>query len=550
MIALVADFETTTTPNDCRVWGWGMADVSHNPRTTFGTDIDSFMSEALSSSWIVYFHNLQFDGSFILSWLLRNGYSHTVECTMREKEFSTIISDTGKFYSIKVQAASGIRVEFRDSLKVIPMSVAAIPKAFGLTNESKGVIDYEAPRPIGYMPTEEEWDYIESDIVIVAKALAQQHDEGIDRLTIGSSALKDFKSMHTKQWWDTLFPVLDNDTDTDIRRAYRGGFTYASPRFQKRVVGPVKVYDVNSLYPYIMRERQMPIGVPEFVEGKPEATEEYPLFVARIVFTAKLKDGMIPCIQIKGTPFFAATEYQTDISEPVDLWATSVDIALWSEHYDLDILAWVCAYRFRATVGPFNEYIDKWSKVKAESTGGRRTISKLFLNSLYGKFATNPRITGKIPFLDGDGILRFRMGEEEMRDPVYTPVGVFITAWARDKTIRAAQSHYDVFAYADTDSLHLVTSNEPSDLDIDPKRLGAWKHEGDFDLAFFGRAKCYTEYRSPDEWDTHIAGMPKAIAKQVRFEHYDQETEFSGKLVPRQVPGGVVLEDVGFTLKV
>ena len=53
------------------------------------------------------------------------------------------------------------------------------------------------------------------------------------------------------------------------------------------------------------------------------------------------------------------------------------------------------------------------------------------LNSLYGKFATNPDITPKLPYLKEDGSVGYRLGEKETRDPVYTPMGCFITAWAR-----------------------------------------------------------------------------------------------------------------------
>lgn len=102
----------------------------------------------------------------------------------------------------------------------------------------------------------------------------------------------------------------------------------------------------------------------------------------------------------------------------------------------------------------FDKYVDHFMEIKKNSTGGLRQIAKLHLNSLYGKFATNPDITGKHPTLK-DNRVSLVMNEPEMRDPVYTPMGVFITAYARKKTISAAQDNYDIFAYADTDSYTL-----------------------------------------------------------------------------------------------
>jgi hypothetical protein len=184
---------------------------------------------------------------------------------------------------------------------------------------------------------------------------------------------------------------------------------------------------------------------------------------------------------------------------------------------------------------------------------------------LNGKFATNPDVTGKVPVFV-DNVVKLVTGEDETREPVYTAMGVFITSYARDVTIRAAQAHYDVFAYADTDSLHLLVDDDPEDLWIDPKALGAWKFEYAFEKALFIRAKAYTEYaglkhgcNNDDDnhvheescnYVTHIAGLPDTIAEKLTFDDFTNGNTFQGKLAPKRVPGGIVLEDVGFTLTI
>src|SRR5690606_5993354 len=139
----------------------------------------------------------------------------------------------------------------------------------------------------------------------------------------------------------------------------------------------------------------------------------------------------------------------------------------YQDHYDIDVLAFNGGWRFRGKTGMFKAYIDKWSRVKETSTGGMRELAKLFLNSLYGKFASNPNVAGKYPVLDKDRVV-YRRLPDEIRDPIYTPMGVYITSYARNLTIREAQQHYDVFAYADTDSLHLMTLDEITTLDVHP----------------------------------------------------------------------------------
>jgi hypothetical protein len=258
------------------------------------------------------------------------------------------------------------------------------------------------------------------------------------------------------------------------------------------------------------------------------------------------------------------TLYQTDLSdEPVTMTCTSVDLALWEDQYDLEILSYNGGWKFRAVSDMFHDYIDKWMDIKTTSEGGMKVIAKLHLNSLYGKFATNPNVTRKIPILE-DNIVKLRLGPDETKDPVYTAVGVFITAYARDLTLRAAQDHYHRFVYADTDSLHLLAdpNDQPDDtcdvdgctghppkLDVHKHRLGAWKHETVFRRAYYARAKRYTEEMLDGSYVTHVAGLPEDVAAQVRFSDYEEERELTGKKMPKTVPGGIVIIEQTFKLK-
>lgn len=540
-----ADFETTTDIDDCRVWHWGVHGIG-NTIFNWGIDLHSFVKHVSRMTAHVYFHNLGFDGSFIVDWLFRNGYSH-VDKYPRKGEFETVIDNTGKWYSITVKWMNGNRTQFRDSFKKIPMSVSKAAKAFG-TPEMKLAIDYHKHRPIGYQPTAEEIEYLRSDCAIIANALDQQFNQGMTKLTVGSDSLAEFKRLFGSKYFMRTFPLVDKLQDDDIRKAYRGGFTYVNPKYQGRVIEQTgMVFDVNSLYPYIMRERVLPWGDPVWCESFVETCDEFPLSIQSVTFTAKLRPDHIPCIQVKGSPHFSATMYQTEISEPVTLFCTNVDLALWQDHYEMDILSYNGGYKFHGTRGLFDQFVDKWSDIKAKSDGGLKTIAKLFLNSLYGKFATNPDVTGKVPVFR-DNTVKLVQGPEEFRDPVYTAMGVFITAYARDLTIRAGQDHYGVFAYADTDSLHLVVDEFPTDLNIHPTKLGAWKHELTFESALFARAKCYTEF-ADGKYNTHIAGLPETIADRVTYDDFLQGTVFTGKLMPKRVPGGIVLEETTFALK-
>lgn len=547
----LADFETTTDEEDCRVWSWGISSVSDYENVEVGEDIGSFVERISEEHSLTYFHNLKFDGAFILDWLFRNGYEFTEEKVPGTKEFTTLISGMGKFYQIRVCWETGKVTDFHDSLNKLPMSVKNVASSFKL-EQVKGEIDYHLPRPPGWVMTPEELEYVTNDVQIVAQAIALERDQGMTRMTVGADSLAQYRGMLGRDF-DRHFPVLAASIDAEIRRAYRGGWAHVKEEWRGKRVGPGQVFDVNSLYPSVMYTKVLPYGEPVYYpDGVPEASEEYPLFIACITFTAKLRDDHLPCIQIKNSNMFTPTEYVTEVLDPVTMYVTSVDLALWEEHYEMDILSYNGAWLFRGIKGFFNQYIDYWMKIKEESDGGKRLIAKLHLNSLYGKFATNPDVTGKIPVFDEEkNIVRLVDGPPETRNPVYTAMGVFITSYARDLTIRTAQDHYGRFVYADTDSLHLLVegpnTGKGKALRVHPTELGYWKHEYDFIDGIFVRAKAYTEL-TKDGYKTHIAGMPESIAETITFESYRDGATFEGKLAPKRVPGGIVLKDVGFTL--
>ena len=539
-----ADFETTTDPLDCRVWSWGSMAVDDYSDYVIGIGVGSYVAYMLSVPSVTYFHNLAFDGSFIIDYILKDGYTWVAK-NPGKGQFSTVISNMNKFYSLTIVSKEGVKVELRDSLKKIPLPVRDVPKAFNLES-SKGDIDYEMERPIGYLPSQQEWDYLYRDIFIMAQAMRIILASGMKRLTVGADSLAEFKSLHGKGF-ERTFPVLSKTVDDDIRLAYRGGIAMPNKRYARKRVGRGIVIDKNSMYPWVMRTKLLPYGKPWWSEVQDDDAD---LFIISLTFTAKLKPNHIPCIQIKRSIQFNSQEFLEEVNEPTTVSITSVDLEMWQEQYDLKIWAINGYWNFKGIEGLFNDYIDKWMAVKANSTGGARTIAKLHLNSLYGKFAKNTDVTGKRPVLDDTGTVQYVMCDHEESNPVYTAMGAFITAYARQDLIRSAQANYDRFLYCDTDSLHLLGEEEP-DLWLHPTELGAWKVEHDgqpFDEAVFLRAKQYCE-RFGDYDDVHIAGLPHEIAVKVHLEDMLHPRTWDGKLVPKRVPGGTVLANTTFTLK-
>ncbi len=558
-LKLMADFETTTDPEDCRVWAGCAVDIEALEVVYIGTDLDSFMGYLSNKNTVCYFHNLKFDGEFILHWLFTNGYRYSE--SKKDKTFQCLITDDGLFYSIEVifhrhKSKKYEKVTFYDSLKKLPFKVAVIAKAFEL-KQSKGSIDYRLHRPRGYELTPEEKEYIITDCQIVAEALKIQFEQGLKKMTNASDALNGYKTIIGKDTFDRWFPQLPLELDADIRRAYKGGFVYLDPRHKNARGLQGITLDVNSLYPSVMYYKLLPYGYPRYFEGPPDPDEKHPLYIVHMKCCFELKPGHLPTLQLKNNRRFVETEYLTTSrvkvgrdweNEPVEMWLTNVDYDLLVDHYDLTEITYINGFKFKGAVGMFKDYIDHWMYIKETTTGAMRQLAKLMLNSLYGKFATNPNARKKIPYLDDDNVVRYKYSDPETRDPVYTAMGCFITAYAREKTIRSAQGVYDRFIYADTDSLHLIGYEAPAELEIHPTHLGAWKNEGCFHDSKFIRAKTYME-TVDGKTKVTCAGMPDNVKEQVTYDNFRPGSTFPGKLMPRRYPGGIILEDTTFTIK-
>lgn len=550
-----ADFETTTDPLDCRVWACGICSIDETHSFKYGNSLEWFIEFAKNNTGSTfYFHNLKFDGEFILCYLFEHGYKHVTDRKkLKTKTFTTLISDKGQFYSLEIcfnkDEYKTEKITIYDSLKILPFSVEAIAKGFNLPI-SKLEIDYDEKREIGHILTPQEIDYLRNDVEIMSRALLTLFNQDLRQMTQGSNALYDYKKIIGKKNFSKWFPIPDYDFD--VRQSYKGGFTYCDPRRQGQDIGEGIVLDVNSLYPSVMYYRPLPYGEGIFFEGKYEPDKLYNLYVQMFTCQFELKENYIPTIQLKNNLSFMPTAYlSSSEDEEVTMCLTSVDLDLFFEHYHVYNITYHSGWKFKSTTGLFKEYIDKWNGVKMESTlnGNKamRTLAKLMLNALYGKFALNPNVQSKKPYYD-NGVIKYTLGEKETRNPIYIPVGTFITAWARHKTITSAQKVYDRFLYADTDSLHLIGTEIPKGLEVDPVKLGAWKHESTFTRARFVRQKTYIE-EIDGELNITCAGMPSRCYKHVTWNNFITGSSFEGKLQFTHVQGGIVLKDIDFTIK-
>lgn len=642
----VGDFETTVYDGQesTEVWASASVELKSEDVCIFHSIEEQFnYFTSLKSNLIVYYHNLKFDGAFWLDYLLikkkfnpaiiRNSsdeYDVSWKKTkdMAGHEYKCSISDRGMWYSITFKYNDCI-FELRDSLKLLPFSVRQIGEAFQ-TKHKKLDMEYKGYRYAGCYISDDEKRYIANDVLVVKEALEFMFSEGHNKLTIGACCLSEYKmlcktSIKNQLDYPEMFPDLQayrldesygyGNAGDWIRKSYKGGWCYVKDSIAGVPQGKGFTLDVNSLYPSMMHSESgnfYPIGHPVFWVGNfiPDiAKKDNHFYFVRIKTRFYLKKNKLPFVQIKDNLLYKSTEmlkssdvydYKTGLyfshylkdgekqDTRVTLTLTMMDFELLQEHYNLVDFEIIDGCWFFTQIGIFDEYIDKYKKIKQESKGAKRTLAKLYLNNLYGKMSTSTDSSFKFPIIKPDGLIGFIPVSEHNKKAGYIAVGSAITSYARCFTIKAAQLNYSRFLYADTDSIHCLGSPEDvKGVKIDPKAFCCWKCESEWDKSFFTRQKTYIEHIIKEDgeivepyYNLKCAGMPDRC-KELFIEalerkntkdgktpdeidflfdtddnpKYKNLTDFKvglkvpSKLRPKRIPGGVLLVETTYEMR-
>lgn len=549
----VGDFETTVYKGQVNTEVWASAIVE-----LYTEDVKIFHSIgetfeyliSLNENIICYYHNLKFDGSFWLSFLLVDlGFKQAFntfneegtqgewlkERDMQNNSFKYSISNKGMWYNLIIKVG-GHFIELRDSLKLIPFSVEKIGKSFG-TKHKKLDMEYTGLRYAGCDITPEEQRYIKNDVLVVKEALEIMFNGGHNALTIGSCCLEEYKKIMCDDY-DMFFPDMysipldknifgEENAGEWLRHSYKGGWCYLVKGKENKIYNNGTTADVNSLYPSMMSSEsgnRYPVGKPYFWSGNfipDKALQDNTYYFVRIKTRFYIKKNMLPFIQIKGSFLYRGTEAleTSDYFDPktekysryyrdfmglhdtnVVLTLTMTDFQLMKEHYELVDFEILDGCWFYTQIGLFDGYINKYKKIKMENKGAIRELAKLFLNNLYGKLASSTDSSFKLAFVKEDKSIGFIAVEEHNKKAGYIPCGSAITSYARNFTIRAAQKNYygvdkKGFIYADTDSIHCDLPPEKiTGIEVDDNNFCCWKLESCWDEAIFTRQKTYIEH--------------------------------------------------------
>ena len=388
-----------------------------------------------------------------------------------------------------IQAMLG-KHELRDSFAIMP---------FALKQFEKTEIDYNTFRAdLRETHRGTIVSYLRDDCVNLWKLCSSFRSEFGDSLTIGSASLKQLKKFHT-------FSSGSKQYDSKFReKFYFGGRCQV---FKSGIIdGPVNVYDVNSMYPYVMANYLHPMGIGNELSNKIEKNTMFVVVqgVNRGAFPQRMDDGSLDFTTPVGVYHTTIHEYRAALETKT--FAPSKILKTYGFH----------------PLGCFDEFVSHFYNARRTASEQGDKIKTIFykfvLNSAYGKFAQNPQNyfdwsicpVGELPANWHECVKSCVVDCRLKWSPVWVnqgyiiwqrptikeyyyniAIGASITGAARAHLLRGL-AHAKTAYYCDTDS---IICHSLSSVPLGNSALGDWKLETSGDRFACAGKKLYAIWR-------------------------------------------------------
>jgi hypothetical protein len=346
------------------------------------------------------------------------------------------------------------KITFLDTLRHWPASVEVMGKTIGLPKLSMPHIGCDCDDCVDYCRRDTEICWL-----FVSEMLSRYEALGLSsiRSTLPSMALQLFKQFYGKE-----FSEVDDYCLNAMRKGYYGGRVEIFR--MGKISGKINHYDVNSLFPSVMKGGVFPDLDSIYTTVKPDFEREG-IFEGWVY---------IPRYDIPGLPVRAG-ELLFPYGNVYGSWPYPEIRQLLKDGGR--VAKCKEAIEFEQIESPFDKYVDFCYRHRlASKTELDKTFWKLMLNSLYGKFGQNGGL--EIIYNDKEQMLE---GKAKHANVVWS---AYITSYARLRMLGFLRSLSTCF-YTDTDSL-FTFDNLPSSSD-----LGALKEEGIYKEAEFKGNKLY-----------------------------------------------------------
>lgn len=539
---------------------------------------------------IIYVHNLSYEFQFI--------------CKRFEWDSGLAIEPRKPIFEL---TSTGI--EFRCSYLLSGYSLAKLGDELQQYKIQKkvGDLDYEVIRHSATPLTEKEIGYCVNDVKVVmayVEELIEQYDS-ITKLPLTNTGFvrnyvrnecftdgtkKSFKRLNYMSLMKTM--TLTNEEYKQLKRAFQGGFTHASPFYSGKILKDVSSDDFTSSYPAVMVSEMFPMSSSELVQISTKEEFEKNLKCYCCLFDVEfdeLESQIFIDSYISSSRCFKLEEPVINNGRVVQakLLATTIteqDYLIIKKFYKWKKCRISNFRKYKKNYLPtsfvkaiLKLYNDKTQLKGVEGKEIEYLRSKGMLNSCYGMAVTDiirpdnhydneNGWTTDYP-VAGDAIKEYNENRNRF---MFYPWGVWVTAYARRNLFTGIINFGNDYVYSDTDSIKSLNHdkhidyinkyndiirkkllqamdyhNLPHDL-IEPltikgkkKTLGVWDYEGTYDKFKTLGAKRYMVEKD-GELSITVSGLNKKIAVPYLLDTYKNKVfdAFSNELyVPADYTG-------------
>jgi hypothetical protein len=404
-------------------------------------------------------------------------------------------------------------VNFYNTLVIWFMGVKQMGEFIGIEK-----LPFE-PESIDYCKRDSEitWNFVNTMLLLYDKLNIKF------KSTIGSTALH-----HYLTWYKTVdVEKIEDDVLYEYKKYYYGGRVECKKLGE--IFGNISCYDVNSLYPFCMKNYFPLPDSMKVVNFLPENC----MYLVDAIVESNMETPVLPK-KINGKLCFPNGTFQ--------VFSNNVEIEYFKKQGG-KILSINKVMMFESTCRPFDSYVfDMYNlRIKSE-TEFEKYIYKKLLNTLYGKFAQGnenfkvvpmgeyvqhkEKFTDNVfPILENNYVITYEIGKFP-RNTNYI-WSLFITAYGRielHKLMMKAKNTGLEILYYDTDSI-IVLGNEKLDTG---NNLGELKKEYTTDFLYLKNVKEYYFRDDTGEYVFKVKGIPKKD-KKILEQYFRNEEVFFDK---------------------
>lgn len=329
-------------------------------------------------------------------------------------------------------------------------------------------------------------------------------------ITTASTALKTFQNSYLD---DYVLKMGGKRLNEELKKGYYGGRTEIYRMYAKQ--DNYYWFDINSLYPFVMRNNSFPISPPIRTKNisKNDIFDYNGIVNVDVYIPNNTYLPLLPCRLDK-------------LYFPVGKISGYYDNLFIRKAYELGYKVNIKdGFLFNLSEPVFKKYVDTFFKLKKESKSGTPTyaLSKLMMNSLYGKFAQKqegesikkifPDQQSEYEILDVLNVNEhlFKVKSNVKGDHFIPQLSIHVTTLAQLELFNALsdilEKGYKIF-YCDTDSVATDYKNIRCS-----NNLGDWKKEYTFYRGYFLLPKTYYIVLKDDKGKVRAKGYRSEFQK-------------------------------------